>query len=94
MTLLPHKFINVPYPKDNSKQIDGHLCNKCQNQTWVGDGGQDEASGRWEYYWQGCNLQRDQFNMPFCIDPFWEGPDESGNTVIVTECKLFSEVRK
>lgn len=90
--MITCKFTTVPMPQDNNQQIAGHLCDTCKHQKWVGDGGQDEASGTWEYYWQGCALQiSGGLYLPRCVDPFWDGPDENDNTEIVTECDAFTK---
>ena len=63
------KFTTVLMPEANNQQIAGHLCDRCIRLKMVGDGGQDDASGQWEYYWQGCGVQMDKsgYHFPRCV---------------------------
>jgi hypothetical protein len=87
MDKLPFKFTPVPMPEEYHSDIPGHQCNHCKHQTAIGDGG--EYNGTWEFYYQACDLVKDKYGLSQVVDPYSDGPDENGNTAIVTDCQLF-----
>jgi hypothetical protein len=93
-TVPPASIKDIKAPASKSEMVEGHLCNRCVNMKLIGDGGQDEASGTWEFYWQGCGLSIGEYGLPFCVDPLWGGPDENGNITIVVDCQWYGMVQE